>query len=54
MRFYDVFISYYKTPPIIVARTVLATIPTIVDSNAPCNVHLVFVTFAAIKYTDIV
>ena len=41
---------YYNNP----ANITLATVPVNVEINAPDKVHLVFVTFAAIKYTDIV
>ena len=44
----------FSHPVSIPARTTLATSPEAVDSNAPASVHLVFVIFAAIKYTDIV
>ncbi len=41
-------------PPIPAAITTLATIPASVLTSAPASVNRVFVTFAAIKYTDIV
>ena len=40
---------YYNNP----ANITLATVPVNVEINAPDKVHLVFVTFAAIKYTEI-
>ena len=41
---------YYNNP----ANITLATVPVNVEINAPDKVHLVFVNFADIKYTDIV
>ena len=41
------FVSIYIIP----ARPTLAAIPAKVDKSAPASVYLVFVTFAARKYT---